>query len=269
MIEFKGVSKTYASGSVAVSCFSLIVPSHRTVVLVGSSGSGKTTLLRMVNRMVEPTSGAVLIDDEDVREHSAVALRRSIGYVMQQGGLLPHRTVQDNVATVPVLNGTSRAQARTLALTLLERVGLDPSLGKRYPGQLSGGQQQRVGVARALAADPNIMLMDEPFGAVDPIQRRELQDELLRLQADLGKTILFVTHDIDEAFRLADHVVVLREHGLIAQQGAAAEILAAPADDFVSDFVGADRGGRALRTQRVGDHTVAIDEAGRPVGILP
>jgi len=268
MIEFQQVTKVYSGSTVAVSQFSLIVPSHRTVVLVGSSGSGKTTLLRMVNRMVAPTSGRVLIDDEDACDKDPVALRRSIGYVMQQGGLLPHRTVRDNIATVPTLNGVPRKQARVQASQLLERVGLDPALGTRYPLELSGGQQQRVGVARALASDPFILLMDEPFGAVDPIQRRELQDELLRLQADLGKTILFVTHDIDEAFRLADEVVVLREKAQIAQQGTAAEILANPADDFVRNFVGADRAERTLRTQRVGSTTVAVDDTGRPVGIL-
>ncbi|MCL2736256.1 MAG: ATP-binding cassette domain-containing protein [Propionibacteriaceae bacterium] len=268
MIEFQHVSKTYHTGTVAVSDFSLVVPSHHITVLVGSSGSGKTTLLRMVNRMVEPTSGAVLIDQETVAAKNAVALRRSIGYVMQQGGLLPHRTVVDNVATVPVLNGVARRTARRDAMSLLERVGLDPSLGKRYPGELSGGQQQRVGVARALAADPNILLMDEPFGAVDPIVRRELQDELLRLQADLGKTILFVTHDIDEAFRLADEVVVLRERALVAQQGVAAEILAAPADDFVRTFVGADQAGRVLSTRMVSGRAVAVDGTGRVVGVL-
>ena len=268
MIEFQAVTKVYNGGIVAVSEFSLVVPSHRTVVLVGSSGSGKTTLIRMVNRMVEPTSGRVLIDGEDVAKKDAVALRRSIGYVMQQGGLLPHRTVIDNVATVPVLNSVPRKQARLEALGLLERVGLDPGLATRYPAELSGGQQQRVGVARALAADPNILLMDEPFGAVDPIQRRELQDELLRLQADLGKTILFVTHDTDEAFRLADHVVVLKEHSAIAQQGTPSQILAAPADGFVRTFVGADRAERMLTIDEVEGRRVALDGDGRPVGVL-
>jgi len=267
MIEFQRVSKAYGGGALAVEDFSLVVDSGRIVVLVGSSGSGKTTLLRMVNRMVEPTSGRILIDGADVAERDPVALRRSIGYVMQQGGLLPHRNVIDNIATVPVLNGMSRRQARVSALTLLERVGLDQSLARRYPGELSGGQQQRVGVARALAGNPTIMLMDEPFGAVDPIVRRELQDELLRLQSDLGKTILFVTHDIDEAFRLADQVVVLRQSALIAQQGAAGDIVAAPADDFVRTFVGIDAT-RQLTTTLVGSRRVAIDQAGRVVGVL-
>lgn len=268
MIEFESVAKTYRGGAVAVADFSLTIPSHRTVVLVGSSGSGKTTLLRMVNRMVDPTSGHVLIHDEDVRDANPVRLRRSIGYVLQTGGLLPHRTVADNVATVRVLNGESRRKARAGAAELLERVGLDPSLGSRYPAQLSGGQQQRVGVARALATDPNILLMDEPFGAVDPIVRRELQDELLRLQAELGKTILFVTHDIEEAFRLGDEVVVLKEGGRIAQRGTPERILAEPADEFVRDFIGSDRADVQLEVRSVGGRNVVVDPDGRPVGVL-
>jgi amino acid ABC transporter, ATP-binding protein len=268
VIEFESVAKTYRGGAVAVADFSLTIPSHRTVVLVGSSGSGKTTLLRMVNRMVDPTSGHVLIDDEDVRDANPVRLRRSIGYVLQTGGLLPHRTVADNVATVRVLNGESRRKARAGAAELLERVGLDPSLGSRYPAQLSGGQQQRVGVARALATDPNILLMDEPFGAVDPIVRRELQDELLRLQAELGKTILFVTHDIEEAFRLGDEVVVLKEGGRIAQRGTPERILAEPADEFVRDFIGSDRADVQLEVRSVGGRNVVVDPDGRPVGVL-
>ena len=268
MIEFESVAKTYRGGAVAVADFSLTIPSHRTVVLVGSSGSGKTTLLRMVNRMVDPTSGHVLIDDEDVRDANPVRLRRSIGYVLQTGGLLPHRTGADNVATVRVLNGESRRKARAGAAELLERVGLDPSLGSRYPAQLSGGQQQRVGVARALATDPNILLMDEPFGAVDPIVRRELQDELLRLQAELGKTILFVTHDIEEAFRLGDEVVVLKEGGRIAQRGTPERILAEPADEFVRDFIGSDRADVQLEVRSVGGRNVVVDPDGRPVGVL-
>lgn len=268
MIEFESVSKSYPGGAQAVNNFSLIVPSHRTVVLVGSSGSGKTTLLRMVNRMVDPTSGRVLIDGDDVRDRDPVALRRSIGYVLQSGGLLPHRTVLDNIATVPVLNRTPRRQARQAVVGLLERVGMDPALGSRYPSELSGGQQQRVGVARALASDPNILLMDEPFGAVDPIVRRELQDELRRLQTALGKTILFVTHDIDEAFRLGDEVVVLREGGVIAQQGSPQEILSNPADEFVREFIGIDTADRQLTTDEVGGRTVVFDGDGRPVGVM-
>lgn len=268
MIEFDAVTKTYPGGTEAVREFSLRIPSHRTVVLVGSSGSGKTTLLRMVNRMVDPTSGRVCIDGEDVQDKDPVKLRRSIGYVLQQGGLMPHRTVGDNVATVPMLNGMSRKEAMAMVPGLMERVGLDPALAKRYPGQLSGGQQQRVGVARALAPDPNILLMDEPFGAVDPIVRRDLQDELLHLQAELGKTILFVTHDVDEAFRLGDEIVVLKEKGIVAQHGTPQEILAAPADDFVRNFVGTDRSERHLIIEEVDGRRLAVDGDGRPVGIV-
>lgn len=272
MIRFDAVTKTYDDGTRAVGEFSLTIPSHRTVALVGSSGSGKTTLLRMVNRMVDPTSGSVFIDEDNVADVDPVALRRSIGYVLQQGGLLPHRTVLDNVATVAVLGGTPKPKARALAAEMLERVGLDPALGNRYPAQLSGGQQQRVGVARALAPNPNILLMDEPFGAVDPIVRRELQTELLRLQRELGKTILFVTHDIDEAFRLGDEVVVLREGGEIAQCGAPADILASPADDFVRHFIGLDLGDEArtltLTTRNVDGQRIVFDRAGRPLGVI-
>lgn len=265
MIEFESVSKEYSSG-LAVSDFSLVVPSHKTVVLVGSSGSGKSTLMRMVNRMVEPTKGRVLVDGEDVLSKDPVMLRRSIGYVLQAAGLMPHRRVIDNIATVPLLNGINRKQAHEEALELMARVGLDSRLARRFPSQLSGGQQQRVGVARALAADPNILLMDEPFGAVDPIVRRELQEELLRLQSELGKTILFVTHDIDEAFLLGDEVVVLQNKGVIAQQGTPTEILAEPANDFVRDFVGANRADRLLKTIDVCGKVYAVDGLGRPVG---
>jgi osmoprotectant transport system ATP-binding protein len=271
VIEFRSVRKTYPDGGgeiVAVDDVSLTVPSHRTVVLVGSSGSGKTTLLRMVNRMVDPTSGAVLIDDEDVRERDPVALRRGIGYVMQQAGLLPHVRVIDNIATVPVLGGTPRHEARERAAELMVTVGLDTRLANRYPSQLSGGQQQRVGVARALAADPNILLMDEPFGAVDPIVRRELQHELLRLQQELGKTILFVTHDVDEAFLLGDEVVILASGGRVVQRGTPAEVLAAPADDFVADFVGVAGGRRELRLRDTRDGTLVVDGSGRVQGVL-
>ena len=212
-IEFRHVSKTFPDGTTAVEDFSLTIPSHETTVFVGSSGCGKTTLLRMINRMVDPTSGSILIDGKDISEIPPVGLRRSIGYVMQNSGLLPHRTVADNVATVPMLTGVPKRKAREDALGLLDRVGLDRSLAGRYPAQLSGGQQQRVGVARGLAVDPNILLMDEPFGAVDPIVRDELQQELLRLQGTLGKTVVFVTHDIDEAFLLGNQVVILQRGG--------------------------------------------------------
>ena len=268
MIEFESVGKTYPGGTVAVENFSYTVPMHRTVVLVGSSGSGKTTLLRVVNRMVEPTSGRVLINGADVREADPVELRRSIGYVLQDGGLMPHRTVADNVATVPILNGTPRREARSAALELLERVGLDPKLGSRYPAQLSGGQRQRVGVARALAAEPEILLMDEPFGAVDPIVRRELQDELVRLQGEIGKTVVFVTHDVEEAFRLGDEVVVLGKGGQIAQSGTPESILAAPASDFVRTFIGGDKASQKLSVREVAGRRVVVAENGRQVGIL-
>lgn len=268
MIEFEGVSKRYPNGSYAVEEFSLTIPSHTVVALVGSSGSGKTTLLRMINRMVDPSAGRVLIDGEDVRARDAVQLRRSIGYVMQQGGLLPHRRVLDNIAAVPRLNGESRAAARGRAAELLELVGLEQELGNRYPAQLSGGQQQRVGVARALASDPNILLMDEPFGAVDPIVRRELQGELKRLQAELGKTIVFVTHDVDEAMLVGDQIVVLERGARVAQRGTPAQLLAAPATGFVSDFVGAHLAERRLHTQMVDGQTIAVDAHGTPVGVL-
>ncbi len=268
MIRFDSVGKTYPDGTTAVGEFSYTIDSHASVVLVGTSGSGKTTLLRMVNRMVDPTSGRVLIDDEDVAQIDPVKLRRRIGYVMQSSGLLPHRTVVDNVATVPVLNGTPKKDARARALDLMEMVGLARDHGMRYPSQLSGGQQQRVGVARALASDPNILLMDEPFGAVDPIVRAELQSELLRLQRELGKTILFVTHDIDEAFLLGDEVVVLRPGGEIAQAGTPEEILADPADEFVQNFIGGDRGKRSLHIEEVDGARVVLDAAGSAIGVL-
>ncbi len=269
MIEFREVSKVYPDGTVAVDSVSFNVAAGTVLALVGTSGSGKTTLLRMVNRMVEPTSGTVLLGDRDVSQTDPVALRRSIGYVLQEGGLLPHRTVADNVVTVPVLRGSTRRAARTAVAGLLERVGLDPALGSRYPSQLSGGQRQRVGVARALAADPEVLLMDEPFGAVDPIVRRDLQDELRRLQADLGKTVLVVTHDVDEAFRVGDEVIVLDKQARIAQRGTPAQILAAPADDFVRRFIGADGGERELRVvEQAGGRAVVVDELQRPLGVL-
>ena len=239
MIEFHGVSKSFPDGTRAVDDFSLQIPPHRTTVLVGSSGCGKTTLLRMINRMVEPSAGVITIDGEDIATRPAVQLRRSIGYVMQNSGLLPHLTVAANIATVPRLNGVPRAAARERALELMGTVGLDAGMADRYPGQLSGGQQQRVGVARALAAEPNILLMDEPFGAVDPIVRTELQDELVRLQRDIGKTIVFVTHDIEEAFFLGDQVIILEHGARIAQRGTPDEIRSSPASPFVEAFVGA------------------------------
>ena len=268
MIEYRSISKTFADGTEAVTDFSLELPSHTTTVLVGSSGCGKTTLLRMVNRMVDPTHGQVLIDDVDVATRNRVELRRSIGYVMQHAGLLPHRKVIDNVATVLRLNGMARKQANERAHAVLETVGLDSSHASKYPSQLSGGQQQRVGVARGLAADPNILLMDEPFGAVDPIVRDELQRELLRLQRDLDKTIVFVTHDIDEAFLLGDQVVILRQGGVVAQVGSPAQILANPADDFVRSFVGLDKGGRTLHIEEREGTSIVVDSTGKATGVL-
>jgi len=268
MIQFTNVSKQYPDGTRAVDDFTLTIPSRRTTVFVGSSGCGKTTILRMVNRMIDPTSGTIEIDGESVAGLDPVALRRSIGYVMQNSGLLPHRKVVDNIATVPVLTGTAKRQARERALELMDTVGLDRSLADRYPSQLSGGQQQRVGVARGLAVDPNILLMDEPFGAVDPLVRADLQRELRRLQRDLDKTVVFVTHDIDEAFLLGDQVVILEKGGRIAQQGSPDEILSAPATDFVSDFVGANRGKRALSLRDTPDGQVVVDGDGRTAGVI-
>jgi osmoprotectant transport system ATP-binding protein len=268
MIEYRSVAKTFPDGTEAVRDFSLVLPSRSTTVFVGSSGCGKTTLLRMVNRMLDPSGGQVLIDDVDVATRNPVQLRRSIGYVMQHAGLLPHRKVVDNVATPLRLGGMGRREAQRRALAALETVGLDLALAGRYPSQLSGGQQQRVGVARGLVADPNILLMDEPFGAVDPIVRAELQHELVRLKDQLDKTIVFVTHDIDEAFLLGDHVVILQQGGVVAQVGTPAEILASPADDFVRSFVGLDRGRRTLRIEDVNGQRVVVDADGRATGLL-
>lgn len=272
MIEFRNVSKSFPGGTTAVHEFSLVIPSRKTTVLVGSSGCGKTTLLRMINRMVDPTSGSVEIDGVDVATLPPVQLRRSIGYVMQNSGLLPHRKVIDNVATVPMLEGVPKRQAHAQALELLDTVGLDRSLAHRYPSQLSGGQQQRVGVARGLAVNPNILLMDEPFGAVDPIVRSDLQQELIRLQQELDKTVVFVTHDIDEAFLLGDQVVILHEGAHIEQQGTPSEILANPANEFVESFVGTGRGKRRLSVDlsvnSSGHDLVLVDSAGNAAGVV-
>lgn len=267
-IEFRGVTKRFPDGTTAVDDFSLTIPAHKTTVFVGSSGCGKTTLLRMINRLVEPSAGEILIDGESILSQDPVRLRRSIGYVLQNAGLLPHLTVEDNIATVPILNGTPKKEARNQARTLLDTVGLDRALATRYPRQLSGGQQQRVGVARGLAADPNILLMDEPFGAVDPIVRKELQAETIRLQRDLDKTVVFVTHDIDEAFLLGDQVVILEKGAHIAQVGSPSDIIENPASAFVAEFVGVDRGARALHTKITPHGTVLVDDAGRTQGVL-
>ncbi|MEO6605378.1 MAG: ATP-binding cassette domain-containing protein [Aeromicrobium sp.] len=268
MIEYRSISKTFADGTEAVNDFSLVLPSQTTTVFVGSSGCGKTTLLRMVNRMVDPTAGQVLIDDVDIATRNRVQLRRSIGYVMQHAGLLPHRSVIDNVSTVLRLNGVDKKEARDRSHAVLETVGLDSSVAAKYPAQLSGGQQQRVGVARGLVTDPNILLMDEPFGAVDPIVRDELQQELLRLQRELDKTIVFVTHDIEEAFLLGDQVVILKQGGKVAQVGSPAEIIAKPADDFVRSFVGLDKGKRALHVEERDGVKVVVDGTGKATGVL-
>ncbi|WP_084959414.1 ABC transporter ATP-binding protein [Thermoactinospora rubra] len=277
MITFDSVTKRYADGTVAVDQLSLEAPTGEITVFVGPSGCGKTTSLRMINRMIDATEGRVLLDGTDVTTIDPPTLRRGIGYVIQQAGLFPHRKIVDNVATVPYLLGWDRHKARTRAMELLERVGLDTKLAQRYPFQLSGGQQQRVGVARALAADPPVLLMDEPFSAVDPIVRTSLQDELLRLQGELHKTIVFVTHDIDEAIKLGDRVAVLRVGGRLAQLADPKTLLSQPADDFVREFLGRDRGIRRLQfvpagRVRLADPSAAaggwrlVTQDGRPRG---
>ena len=255
MIVFDEASKVFADGTTAVERLSLVVPTGKLTVFVGSSGSGKTTALRMINRMIEPTSGTIIVDGADVSSVNPVQLRLGIGYVIQNAGLMPHQRVIDNVATVPVLKGQPRRAARKAAYEVLERVGLDRKLATRYPGQLSGGEQQRVGVARALAADPPILLMDEPFSAVDPVVRHELQNEILRLQSELQKTIVFVTHDIDETLKLADQVAVFKG-GSLQQYDEPARLLSRPANDFVARFIGLGRGYRWLQL---------IDAAGLPL----
>ncbi len=253
-VEFRAATKVYpGADSPAVDKLSLEVPAGEICVLVGPSGCGKTTAMRMANRMVEITDGDILIGDRSVRERSPAELRREIGYVIQQIGLFPHRTIAQNIATVPTLLGWDHERSRARAAELLDLIGLDHDMADRYPAQLSGGQQQRVGVARALAANPGVMLMDEPFGAVDPINRERLQNEFLRLQAELRKTILFVTHDIDEAIKMGDRIAILHEAGHLAQYATPAELLMAPADAFVEDFVGADRALKRLALLRVAD----------------
>ncbi|MFD7500026.1 betaine/proline/choline family ABC transporter ATP-binding protein [Streptomyces sp. NPDC059850] len=246
MIRFEHVTKRYADGTTAVDDLSFEVAEGELVTLVGPSGCGKTTTMKMVNRLIEPTSGRILVEDEDIAETDPVALRRRIGYVIQQVGLFPHKTVLENTATVPHLLGWQRKKGRERAAELLDLVGLDPSVyGDRYPDQLSGGQRQRVGVARALAADPPVLLMDEPFGAVDPVVREHLQTEFLRLQSQVRKTVLFVTHDIEEAVRLGDRIAVYGS-GRIEQFDTPAAVLGTPASPYVADFVGADRGLKRL-----------------------
>jgi osmoprotectant transport system ATP-binding protein len=253
-VRYAEATKRYGKGAEpAVDRLTLEVPAGEICVLVGPSGCGKTTAMRMVNRTVEITSGDVLIGERSVRESDPAQLRREIGYVIQQVGLFPHRTVSENIGAVPQLLGWEKDRIRARSAELLELIGLDPALGDRYPAQLSGGQQQRVGVARALAADPLVMLMDEPFGAIDPINRERLQNEFLRLQAEIRKTVLFVTHDIDEAIKLGDRIAVMREGGRVEQYATPAELLMSPATEFVEDFVGSDRALKRLALLRVAD----------------
>jgi osmoprotectant transport system ATP-binding protein len=287
VIVFDNVSKVFADGTTAVDRLSLVVPNGELTVFVGSSGSGKTTALRMINRMIEPTSGTITVNGSDVSTVNPVRLRLGMGYVIQHAGLMPHQRVIDNVATVPVLKGKSRREARKAAYGVLERVGLDSKLATRYPAQLSGGEQQRVGVARALAADPPILLMDEPFSAVDPVVRQELQNEMLRLQSELHKTTVFVTHDIDEALRLGERIAVFRG-GVLQQYDEPAQLLSRPANEFVARFIGLGRGYRWLQLmdaaglplhdiERIAagslpdadlpdGSAVVVDDAGAPVG---
>jgi osmoprotectant transport system ATP-binding protein len=255
-IVFDNVTKRYPGGKEpAVRNLSLVIPAGEICVLIGPSGGGKTTAMKMVNRLISITEGDITIDGKSVRKMDITELRRGIGYVIQQIGLFPHMNVEDNVATVPRLLGWSKQQIRARVHELLELVGLDPpdEFAKRYPAQLSGGQRQRVGLARAMAADPPLMLMDEPFGAIDPITRERLQDDFLRLHKEIRKTVIFVTHDIDEAIKMGDRVAILRQGGILAQYDTPEAILAGPADEFVARFVGADRGLKRLALRRLSE----------------
>jgi len=266
-IRLEGVRKVYPDGTVAVTGLTLDVPAGEIVVLVGPSGCGKSTILRMVNRLVEPTAGRIVLGDEDVTHVNPVGLRRRMGYVIQHVGLFPHQTVRDNVATVPRLLGWPRSRVAVRVNELLDLIGLEPDrFGDRYPHELSGGQRQRVGVARALAADPVVLLMDEPFSAVDPIVRARLQAEFLRLQAAVGKTILFVTHDVDEAVRLGDRIVVLSDGGRLEQYDPPGVLLAKPANDFVASFLGADRGLKRLGVTPLPDELSPVPPGGADGG---
>jgi osmoprotectant transport system ATP-binding protein len=296
-VEYRDAAKRYpGQAEPAIQDLSFEVPAGEICVLVGPSGCGKTTALRLVNRMIELSSGDILIDGESIKRRPAAELRRGIGYVIQQIGLFPHLTVGANIAVVPKLLGWDGKRTESRVEELLDLVSLPTDMGDRYPAQLSGGQRQRVGVARALAADPPLMLMDEPFGAIDPINRERLQNQFLRLQSEIRKTILFVTHDIDEAIKMGDRVAVLRKGGVLAQYATPAELLMSPADDFVEDFVGADRALKRLSLLRVRDvslwkaplarageptaavseriagadlpHPLVVDEEGRPLGWL-
>jgi len=265
MIRLDSVSKRFPDGTIAVTDLSLEVPEGEISVLVGPSGCGKTTTLKMVNRLIEPTSGRIYLDDEDVTGVDPVGLRRRIGYVIQQVGLFPHQTIAGNIGTVPRLLGWSRDRVKARVDELMELVGLEPTTYRhRYPTQLSGGQRQRVGVARALAADPPVLLMDEPFGAIDPVTRMRLQDEFLRLQETVRKTILFVTHDIEEAVKMGDRIAILEVGGVLAQYDTPAEVLGNPASDFVADFVGADRALKRLKVT-----PIEIEGLEHPPTVLP
>jgi osmoprotectant transport system ATP-binding protein len=265
MIRLESVGKRYPDGTVAVRELSLDMPPGEVTVLIGPSGCGKTTLLRMINRLTEPTSGHIYLDDEDVTHVDPVRLRRRIGYVIQQIGLFPHQTIARNVATVPKLLGWNKSRERARVDELLDLVGLDPAQYRdRYPHQLSGGQRQRVGVARALAADPSVLLMDEPFGAIDPITRTRLQDEFARLQAELKKTVVFVTHDIEEAVKIGDRIAILNVGGVLEQFDTPSEVLGRPATDFVASFVGGDRAIKQLKVT-----TIDVSQLDRPQTVWP
>ena len=265
MLELDGVSKTYPGGQTAVQELSLTVADGETCMLVGPSGCGKTTTLRMINRMVEPSRGRILLDGQDLRDLDPVDLRLRMGYVIQQAGLFPHRTIADNVATVPHLLGWDRARIRARVAELLELVGLEPGrYADRYPAQVSGGQQQRVGVARALAGDPPVLLLDEPFGAIDRVTRERLQDEFLSIQRRLRKTAVFVTHDIDEAVKLGDQIALFREGGVLEQYGPPARILAEPASEFVRSFLGPDRAQKRLAVVGIDRSRLEPDGIGGP-----
>jgi osmoprotectant transport system ATP-binding protein len=290
-LEFRNVSKRYpGANDYTLKDLSFDVPAGEICVLVGPSGCGKTTAMRMVNRMIDITDGDILLDGQTVRRRNAAELRRHIGYVIQQIGLFPHVSIGDNIATVPRLLGWDRKRVQQRVAELLELISLPPEIAERYPAEVSGGQRQRVGVARALAADPPLMLMDEPFGAIDPITRERLQNEFLRLQQDIRKTIVFVTHDIDEAIKMGDRIAILREGGVLAQYDTPERILADPADEFVARFVGMDRGLKRLALSKLSDlsleqaeavpdgtpvraragreRVVFVDAHGRPVGRL-
>jgi osmoprotectant transport system ATP-binding protein len=265
MIRLDSVSKRFANGQIAVHALTLEIPSGETCVLVGPSGCGKTTTLKMINRLLEPTSGRIFLDDEDITHGDPVRLRRRIGYVIQQVGLFPHQTIGTNVGTVPRLLGWKKDRIAGRVNELLDLVGLPPDEYRdRYPAQLSGGQRQRVGVARALAADPPVLLMDEPFGAIDPITRMRLQDEFLRLQSEVRKTVVFVTHDIEEAVKMGDRICILEVGGKLAQYDTPAAVLGNPASPFVADFVGSDRGLKRLRVT-----PIARDTLEHPPTVLP